>query len=282
MQIQAEKKFKDISTAYQVLNDPQKRKEYDEYGDNDRRASGSHPHTNRARWPPSRFPYSSYANTGGGGDKGAQFSFNVDDFGESDFFGNIFQNMFGGPMESQKGTRYQTQQTQMPPSPAVIEKIIQCTLEDIFHGCRKTFRLKDVVLGQILEREIAVDIKPGWKSGTKVTFAATSSFPIRVVFTIQIKPHAYFERIGHDLKWICKVTQTQLNRGVVIRIPMIDGSELRQNTNTDFNNNPIRNGTTKIFHGLGMPIPSSTSTSPIVSDAARRGNFILIFEVTTP
>src|SRR6188472_1944546 len=58
----AEAKFKEVQTAYDVLSDPEKRKQYDAFGNG----------------------------RGRGGPGGAPFDFNLQDFALGDIFGNIF------------------------------------------------------------------------------------------------------------------------------------------------------------------------------------------------
>ncbi|MDG1265262.1 MAG: DnaJ domain-containing protein, partial [Ilumatobacter sp.] len=69
----AEEKFKDVSAAYDVLGEEEKRKEYDEV---------------RSLGPVGR----SGGSPGGPGG----FSFNVDDVGGSGGLGDLLGNMFGG------------------------------------------------------------------------------------------------------------------------------------------------------------------------------------------
>ncbi len=72
---EAEKKFKDIGEAYEVLSDPQKRKSYDNFGHAGPQASGF------------GGGYQSYGNE--------YYNFDFGDIGDS-FFGDIFGSFFGG------------------------------------------------------------------------------------------------------------------------------------------------------------------------------------------
>src|SRR5947208_7535943 len=62
----AEERFKEVQGAYDLLSDPEKRKQYDAFGSSNGRAGAS------------GFP-------------GGNYNFNVEDFGDlGDFFGNLF------------------------------------------------------------------------------------------------------------------------------------------------------------------------------------------------
>ena len=66
---EAEKKFKEASEAYAILSDPEKKRQYDQFG------------------------HAAFENGGGGGGYGG-FDFSGADFG--DIFGDIFGDLFGG------------------------------------------------------------------------------------------------------------------------------------------------------------------------------------------
>lgn len=73
---EAEAKFKEASEAYAVLSDPEKRKQYDQFG------------------------HSAFDGSGGG--YGGGFDFNSADF--SDIFGDLFGGMFGGGFGSRRNS----------------------------------------------------------------------------------------------------------------------------------------------------------------------------------
>ena len=107
---EAEKKFKEASEAYAVLSDPDKRKQYDQFG--------------HAAFEP------------GGGTYGG-FDFGSMDF--SDIFGDIFGDLFGG------GSR-RARSNGGPMKGANIRTSVRITFEEAVFGCEKELdlNLKDL------------------------------------------------------------------------------------------------------------------------------------------
>jgi DnaJ-class molecular chaperone len=63
---------------------------------------------------------------------------------------------------------------------------------------------------------LTINVKPGWKSGTKITFQregdqAPNKIPADIVFIIRDKPHQHFRREGSDLRHVCKITLREVN-----------------------------------------------------------------------
>ena len=55
------------------------------------------------------------------------------------------------------------------------------------------------------EKVLTINVKPGWKSGTKITFQregdqAPNKIPADIIFIIRDKPHQHCKREGSDLK----------------------------------------------------------------------------------
>ena len=66
------------------------------------------------------------------------------------------------------------------------------------------------------EKVLTINVKPGWKSGTKITFQregdqAPNKIPADIVFIIRDKPHPHFKREGPDLRHTCRVTLKEVS-----------------------------------------------------------------------
>ncbi len=129
---EAEAKFKELSEAYAVLSDPDKRSKYDQFG--------------HAAFDP---------NAGGAGGGFGGFDFGGMDF--SDIFGDIFGDMFGG------GSRRSRSAYNGPMQGANIRKGIRITFEEAVFGCEKEL---DVVLKDECTTCNGTGAKPGTQPET--------------------------------------------------------------------------------------------------------------------
>lgn len=92
---------------------------------------------------------------------------------------------------------------------APIQHDLQVALEDILNGCTKKMKISRKIVdanGQMTKEDkvLTIDVKPGWKAGTKVTFPKEGdrlpgSVPADVVFVIRDKPHPFFKRDGSEI-----------------------------------------------------------------------------------
>src|SRR5690606_22011856 len=78
---------------------------------------------------------------------------------------------------------------------------------------------------------LIIDVKPGWKEGTKIKFANRGDVnvgrePADVVFVIKQKPHDIFKRIGNDLVTIITITQEEAVKGFQRKIKGLSGDDI--------------------------------------------------------
>lgn len=124
------------------------------------------------------------------------------------FFGeSIFDRMVSGFFNTSTASGSE----KLPP----IEKFIECSLEELFKGCTKKVKVKRNVLTpkgktSVDNTTFSVDIKPGWRAGTRITYdqqgnQALGYVSSDVVFIILEKLHKEYERHDDDLIYKPKV-----------------------------------------------------------------------------
>jgi len=177
------------------------------------------------------------------GGRGGFSSFNMDD--DSDDFGGFtgFHNMGGssGPRKA-------------PP----VNRELPCTLEELFNGTTKKMKITKTLLNASgkemkAEKVVTIDIKRGWKAGTKVTFPEEGDekhgiIPADIIFVIEEKPHSRFVRQGDNLVYTARLYLHQALTGHTVELYTLDNRTLKV---------PITEvvypGYQKIVSGEGMP-----------------------------
>lgn len=284
-------KFKEISEAFDILSDETKRSNYDKFGLEGARRGGPQFDTSgfsgAGGSPFSGFSnadasniFEQFARAGGFGDD-ANFSFN---FGGSSF-GNSFGNMGGmgsmGNMGSMGGMGGMDMDG-MPggfssrrESKAEIQVInLPISLEDLAKGGTKKFKLyRKGPLGSREEEIMQIDIKPGWKEGTKINFKNQGDYISpghrkTIQYVIQEKPHPYFKRVGDDLICTLPITFKESLLGFNKTIQAVDGRKIPLSRSS-----PIQPSSENVYPGLGMPISKH---------AGQKGDLKITYKIDYP
>jgi molecular chaperone DnaJ len=223
----AEAKFKEINAAYEVLSNPEKRKKYDQFGEQWEYAeqfakSGGQ---ERVRWD--------------FGKGGTTF-----EYGDLSGFGDMFSSLFG---DSGRGFR-----TRGPQRGQNIESPIEVTLEEAYHGstrviqlqteepctaCGGTGRVGNRVCticngagGKVNPKRLEVKIPAGVRDGSRIRIAGEGG-PGRaggnkgdIYLVAKILPHKLFERKGDDLYTEVSVPLATAMLGGEVKLPTLNGS----------------------------------------------------------
>lgn len=175
----------------------------------------------------------------------------------------------------QRASYGQKKMRQDPP----IERELLVTLEEVLTGCTKKMKITRKVThpnGQTTKEDkiISIYVKPGWKSGTKITFpqegdASPNSLPADVIFIIKDKPHQYFKRDGSDIKYTARIgLKEALSCNNQVRVPTLEGETLTL---------PLRDiikpTSFKRVSGRGLPLPK---------EPHKRGDLIVHFDIQFP
>lgn len=253
----AEERFKEVAEAYEILSDKRKRDIYDMHGEEGLR--GGVPAGNGK-------PFTSYTYHGDARATFAQF------FGNANPFQSIFESFF---TEDDHDPYTGMPKTQDPP----IEHDLYVGLEDIHNGCTKKMKILRKVIqpdGSLRREEkiLNIDIKPGWKAGTRITFPKEgdqdgNKIPADIVFILRDKSHQYLKREGSDLRYTAAITLRQALCGCVIEVPKLFGGK----QTLDLSNEIIKPTTVKRFSGCGLPYPKEPN---------RKGDLLVTFDIQFP
>ncbi len=256
---EAERKFKELNEAYEMLKDPQKRAAYDRYGH-------------------AAFEHGGMGNAGGGMGGGGGFS---------DIFEDIFGEMMGGGRQRQRSSGGRERG-------ADLRYNMEITLEEAFAGKTAQIRVPTSITcdvcsgsgakpgtqpktcstcqgsgrvraaqgffsiertcptchgrGQIIpdpctkcqgqgrvteERSLSVNIPAGIEDGTRIRLqgegeAGTRGGPAGDLYMfLSVKPHEFFQRDGADLYCAVPISMTTAALGGTIDVATLDGTKSR-------------------------------------------------------
>lgn len=210
----ADRRFKEVQTAYETLSDAERRQKYDQFG-----AAGA------GQWA-----------NGPGGQKvyqwGTESSINAEDL--EDLFsafgnrgagqqGGIFEQLFGGARRRGGGGTTQVETSRGHDE----EHHIQIPFEQAVHGTTVALRIETNRNGR--GETLEVKVPPGVENGQKIRLRGRGQ-PGRgrggagdLYLVVSVLPHPHFRREGADIYLDVPVTISEAALGAKIEVPSIEG-----------------------------------------------------------
>jgi curved DNA-binding protein len=272
----AEKRFKEINEANEVLSDPEKRKRYDTLGanwDTFSSAGGGDPFAPGG-------PFAGYGRQAGapGGPGGVRYEFRSSGGDFSDFFTFFFG---GGAEAAARSGRTQTRSRtsdggfedllsqlgldmsgssartaaagsrgRSSPSMREVTADVEVSLEEAFGG---TTRLLDID-----GRRLEVKVPRGVATGSRVRLSGQGGDGRDLILVIRVKPHPVFRQHGANLERDLKVSLSEAMLGAEVPVQTLKGRVLLRIPAGTQSDRRIR------LKGQGMPGLKGSGTGDLV------------------
>ncbi|MFS8830959.1 DnaJ domain-containing protein [Synechococcus sp. R8-2] len=206
----AEEKFKDINEAYEVLSDPSKRRQYDQFGQYYQQGGFR---SSRDAYTYSSSPFSQDFGGSGFGGSGVDFS-QFDDF--QDFIDQLLGRVRSQTADRSSGFSGSTGNTSYD-----AEATIQISIPEAFEGGKRRLRVGG-------DRVLEVNIPPGITPGKRIRLRGQghpnpNGGAGDLYLKIELKDHPFYRLEGFDVYCDLPISPSEAVLGAQVEVPTLDG-----------------------------------------------------------
>uniref|UniRef100_A0A670HSS5 DnaJ homolog subfamily B member 13 n=2 Tax=Podarcis muralis TaxID=64176 RepID=A0A670HSS5_PODMU len=259
----AREKFKQLAEAYDVLSDPLKKGIYDKFAEEGLKGGIPLEFTVDTPW------------TDGYVFHGNPEKVFRDFFGGDNPFAEFYTAEGAEVNMAFGGLRGKGVKKKDPP----IERDLYLSLEDLFYGCTKKIKISRRVMNDdghastIKDKILTIDVRPGWKQGTKITFQEEGDqgpniIPADIIFIVKEKIHPRFKREDDNLIYVAPLPLGKALTGCTVDVRTLDERLLNIPLN-----DIVHPKYFKVVPGEGMPL---------ASDPTCKGDLIMYFDILFP
>lgn len=163
-------------------------------------------------------------------------------------------DLLGDPLDAFSNSLGELERAMRERKGRTIESHAWCTLEDIYRGCKKLVTIKKDLNGFDHDLELTIPIKAGTDENTRLLYpdigiVENGSRPGDIEFVVKYSRHDLFKRINKDLHITLDITLDEAKNGFTRKVMTISGKEI----NVDVS--PLRDSRSQ--HrciGYGLPI----------------------------
>lgn len=227
---EAERKFKEINEANEVLSNPENRTKYDKYGEHWQHGE---------EYEKARQQYSQSG--GGNGNFGGFGGFSAEDFADGEDYSEFFKNMFGGGFGSRRSSRSSGKFKGQD-----IQAELNLSLREASVAHPQTFEING--------KKVRITIPAGVYDGQQIKLKSHGNPGYNggpdgdLYITFNVLPDPQFERIGNDLKTKVNIDLYTAVLGGEVTVNTLSGNvKLKVKPET-------QNGTTVRLKGKGFPV----------------------------